>query len=221
MTTATLPHTRIPIPVPAWLANTRAMVLAGAMFATAGIIILMGIITAEAVYDHVYTTNDNEISDLGATRPPDSVSYQPSSGIFNATMLVGGAAVLIGSLALRSTADRRRVWLPVMLLGIGMIGVGVFPGNRAPFHGIFALMTFISGGVAAILVKSVLAQPLRAISIGLGAITLGSLAFAIAGAWTPLYDALGDGGVERWVAYPVVLWITMFGGYLMGRTDSS
>jgi hypothetical protein len=75
--------------------------------------------------------------------------------------------------------------------------------------------------MAAILVKSMLPQPVRAFSVALGTVALGSLAFAIGGAWTPLFDALGDGGVERWVAYPVVLWITLFGGYLMGRTDSS
>jgi hypothetical protein len=30
---------------------------------------------------------------------------------------------------------------------------------------------------------------------------------------------LGIGGVERWIVYPVVLWITAFGGYLSGRAD--
>jgi hypothetical protein len=27
---------------------------------------------------------------------------------------------------------------------------------------------------------------------------------------------LGIGGLERWVAYPVALWVTGFGGYLLG-----
>jgi hypothetical protein len=27
---------------------------------------------------------------------------------------------------------------------------------------------------------------------------------------------MGMGGVERWVAYPVVLWVLGMGGYLMG-----
>ena len=26
---------------------------------------------------------------------------------------------------------------------------------------------------------------------------------------------IGDGGTERWVAYPILLWLTGFGGYLM------
>ena len=39
----------------------------------------------------------------------------------------------------------------------------------------------------------------------------------MAGDATPLVDELGDGGIERWVAYPVVLWLVAFGGYLAGR----
>jgi hypothetical membrane protein len=34
-----------------------------------------------------YTTFHSEISDLGATKPPNSLIYQPSTSIFNVTML--------------------------------------------------------------------------------------------------------------------------------------
>ncbi len=27
---------------------------------------------------------------------------------------------------------------------------------------------------------------------------------------------MGSGGVERWVVYPLLLWLTGFGGYLLG-----
>ncbi len=49
----------------------------------------------------------------------------------------------------------------------------------------------------------------------LGATTLGVLVFAVVGSGTALFDRFGDGGVERWVAYPVILWLVLFGGYLM------
>ncbi|WP_254662945.1 hypothetical protein [Haladaptatus sp. W1] len=32
-------------------------------------------------------------------------------------------------------------------------------------------------------------------------------------------NVLGSGGVERWVAYPLLLWVTGFGGYLLGDPD--
>jgi hypothetical protein len=32
--------------------------------------------------------------------------------------------------------------------------------------------------------------------------------------WGPVAE-LGEGGIERWIAYPAVLWLTVFGGRLM------
>jgi hypothetical protein len=31
---------------------------------------------------------------------------------------------------------------------------------------------------------------------------------------------LGIGGLERWIAYPILLWVTGFGGYLIGHSKS-
>jgi hypothetical protein len=36
-----------------------------------------------------------------------------------------------------------------LLFGIGVLGVGVFPGHTGGIHQIFAQLTFIGGGVAA------------------------------------------------------------------------
>jgi len=57
----------------------------------------MGIITAEAFYPPGYSRFKNEISDLGATRQPNSVGFEPSSTIFNAIMLLAGIMVLVAS----------------------------------------------------------------------------------------------------------------------------
>jgi hypothetical membrane protein len=55
----------------------------------AGIVAIMGIITAEATYLG-YCTAQNDISDLGATRPPNSIIKQPAATIFGATLLAAG-----------------------------------------------------------------------------------------------------------------------------------
>ena len=70
--------------------------LPGVLLFLAGSIALMGIITAEALYPSGtgYTTFNSEISDLGATKPPNSVIYQPSSGVFNIAMLLSGLMTL-------------------------------------------------------------------------------------------------------------------------------
>lgn len=37
-----------------------------------------------------------------------------------------------------------------MLFGLGLVGVGIFPGNKSPYHGMSAMLTFLSGGFCAI-----------------------------------------------------------------------
>ena len=32
--------------------------------------------------------------------------------------------------------------------------------------------------------------------------------------WAPMVE-LGEGGLERWIVYPIVLWLVAFGSYLM------
>jgi hypothetical membrane protein len=71
--------------------------LAGVLLFTASAGILMGIITAEALYPAAYSTFENAISDLGGTRPPDSVVLQPSAAIFDVTMLVAGAMIMVAA----------------------------------------------------------------------------------------------------------------------------
>jgi hypothetical membrane protein len=183
--------------------------MAGLLFFVAGSVILMGIITAEIFYPIGYSTANSEISDLGATRPPDSISYQPSASIFNATMILGGLLILAGSFFLFQGFKRWIVVLFPALLGLGVLGVGIFPGNMAPFHGICALVAFIAGGLSALISSKITPSPFRYMLAFLGLISLIFLFFS------PMFiPMLGDGGTERFVAYPVVIWMIGFGGYL-------
>jgi hypothetical protein len=34
---------------------------------------------------------------------------------------------------------------------------------------------------------------------------------------TMLFPFIGMGGTERWIAHPIMLWLTGFGGYLMNE----
>lgn len=77
--------------------------LAGALLFTAGVVALMGIITAETFYPG-YSTRDKAISDLGASMPPESVALQPSTMIFNAAMILTGLLVISGALLLFGVA---------------------------------------------------------------------------------------------------------------------
>jgi hypothetical membrane protein len=193
--------------------------LGGGLLLVAGATIFMGIITAEALYPGTFSTGANEISDLGGTRPPNSVILQPSATIFNVAMIVIGVLVMSGSWFIERAFARRSVTLPIAVLGVGALGVGLFPGNTGNPHAIFAMVTFISGGIAALSAARVTSAPFRYISVLLGAASLATLgSYMLLGDVSPI-AVLGIGGVERWIVYPVVLWITAFGGYLCGRAD--
>jgi hypothetical membrane protein len=186
--------------------------LSGTLLFLAGSIILMGIITAEAFYPSGYTTANSEISDLGATVRPNSVSYQPSATIFNYTMMLAGLMIAMAALLQHKWYKKYLFSIPLLLLGVGMLGVGVFPGNKDPYHGIFALLTFNMGGLMAITSFKIASAPFKYIGIVFGLITIITL-------WTASFfiPIIGDGGTERWVAYPVVLWLTGIGGYMLNE----
>jgi hypothetical membrane protein len=186
--------------------------LAGGLLLTAGVTIVMGIITAEALYTNPYNAR-MEISDLGATET--GVVLHPSSTIFNLTMLAAGAMILAGALFAHRALHRRAVTIPTGLLGLGVLGVGVFPGNIHPQHPLFAFTAFVAGGLAVLLSARVTSQPLRAIFAVMGIISLGfTLASVVLLGWG-LFARLDLGGVERWMVYPVLLWLVGFGGYLV------
>lgn len=215
----------MPVTAPRSLASGRAWAtdlrLGGSLLFLAGVIILMGIITAEAAYPGSYSTGTNEISDLGGTRPPESLILQPSATIFDGSMIVIGLLVMAGAWFVRRAFGRRSVTIPIAVLGAAALGVGLFPGDTGAPHAICAMITFVSGGVAAISAARVSEAPFRYLSILLGVVSLATLvSYILLGDASPM-AGLGIGGVERWIVYPVVLWVTAFGGYLAGRADGS
>ena len=197
--------------------------LAGAGMVLAGFVAFMGIITAEVLYPDYSTRQD--ISDLGSTLPPDPIIHQPSATIFNSTMLLTGALLVVAAYLLYSAWGRRPFTMVLPVFGAAIFAVGVFPGNIQPWHGLAAIITFASGGITAILSARVVARPfasLCALFGGISFVVLMSVFFygLVVGGPSPL-EPLGSGGIERWVAYPLLLWVLAFGGYLMGEASEA
>lgn len=197
--------------------------LAGLGLAASGFIAFMGIITAEVLYPN-YTTRQ-DISDLGSTRPPNPVIHEPSATIFNSTMLLTGLIVILSSYLLYRAMDRRGFPVTLAIFGLGAFGVGVFPGNVAPWHGLFALLTFFMGGITVLLSARVVSRPfsfLCGVFGGVSLLILISVFFfgLVVDGPHPL-EFLGAGGIERWVVYPLILWLLAFGGYLLAEPDAT
>ncbi|WP_436936044.1 DUF998 domain-containing protein [Halovenus marina] len=192
-------------------------VIAGIALLLTGGISLLGIITAEAYHPDYATTQ--EISDLGSTAPPDPVSYEPTATIFNSTMLISGALVLVAAYFLYRAGRPRVLWLPLGIFGFGVFGVGVFPGNVTPWHGLFALLTFTSGGLAAVLAARATSKPFSYLCVLFGGFSLASLVYALVFGDSGPLGGLEFGGIERWVVYPLLVWVTGLGGFLLGEDD--
>jgi hypothetical membrane protein len=171
--------------------------------------------------DRHYNTFTNSISDLSGTLPPNSYMVQPNRGIFIATMAVAGAMVVAAAYLLWSEVARRRVVVGLGILGVGLLGIAVFPGNVETWHPIFALLCFVGGSITAVMSRKVLGQPLGTFALMLGLIALFATVLGLDTfeRWGPQV-AIGIGGTERWIAYPVLLWLTMFGAALMHERNA-
>ena len=187
---------------------------AGALLFIAGFLIFMGIITGEILYTLEFSTRNSYISELAAALPEGTITPRLSAAIFNITMMISGLMVLLSTYFILSSSKKLLAGIPLGLFGLGILGVGVFPGDVVPWHGIFANIIFLAGGIGAITSFKIVLSPLRYIFIFLGCIALVFLF-----SYNHFVPVLGVGGVERWVFYPLVFWITGLGGYLLGLKD--
>lgn len=202
-------------------AHAQARTVAGLLLLAAGSAVLLGIVTAEVLYPAAYDATRNTVSDLAAMRPENLVR-QPSAAIFNATLIVSGLLVAAAAVLLHRSGARPISTLPLAGLALGMLGVGFFPGNTVmAVHELVSLLAFLSGALAAILTARLQPRALRPVHHLLGGIALAFLlAYTFFGEWSG-FDDLGEGGVERWIVYPVALWLVVLGSGLAARSGDA
>ena len=183
------------------------------MFFVAAAQFLILVPVAESLYPG-YSVRNNFLSDLG---------IMPQSAlVWSSTIFATGALFVLGSYFYFRRGAHTRKWIVAMYLlgGIGLMGTGLFDESAFPIlHQVVSLMAFVFGGVDALASNKLIRGPFRYFSMILGAITLVSLVLLIAG----FRQELGNGLMERLVAFPEVIWLMTFGGYLMGapRLQSS
>ena len=189
--------------------------VAGVLYSSAGFVLLMGIITAETKYPvfRHYTTRQ-EISDLGGTSPPQRLVTQPSAMIFDTTMLIAGVLLLAGAFVLWRLYRDRVLTVVSTLFGAGALLVGIFPGNTTP-HPFVALIAFVFSALTAIAAFRVTSAPFRFMSLSVGLLSLVALIATELGDNSPVVKSIGIGGSERWVVFPMILWLALFGGHLL------
>jgi len=189
----------------------------------AGTILFIGVgqfvffLALAEIYYPGYDVSTQTISDLGATCNGAVCAFvQPSSDIFNASVFLMGITLLLAAYYLWKGSGSKALSLFEFLAGIGAMGVGILNESYGGAHVFFSAFTFFSGGIQALLVFKVAKPPFSYFSVVAGVVTLASLVLY----GTHTYLGLGQGGMERMIAYPVLIGGLAFGGYLMALGET-
>jgi len=138
--------------------------------------------------------------------------------IFNLSVLILGLCIILCSYVLKREYQEFISTLLLLLTGICTTGVGLFPENSRPFHGIFTGFTFLFAALFLISVIKIERSPIPIfISIG-GLIILISLVifFPYLGLEvdsTEKFLGLMKGTLERFIIYSTVSCFLVFAGY--------
>jgi hypothetical membrane protein len=165
------------------------------------------LVVAEALYPN-YSVSLNYISDLGVGS---------TALIFNSSVFLLGLLVVAGAYFIREAFKSNFLFITLILTGIGAMMVGLFPETAGVMHTIASLITFLFGGLAAIVSYKVEKPPFSYLSVVLGALGLVGLGLFASGN----YLSLGVGGMERMIAHPVLLWAVGFGGHLVSHSKDA
>jgi hypothetical membrane protein len=184
---------------------------AGVLLFIGGAQFVLGLLISEFLYPG-YSTSVNYISDLGATcHNKVCIIYQPSAYIFNFSVFLFGCFSLIGLYFIWREFQNRLISSLLGFTSIGLIGVGLFPETTGIIHTIASFITFFFGGLSAISTYKLARPPFAYLSMLMGAISLSALVLL----GSNNFMGLGPGGMERVIAYSLLIWVIGFGGYLM------
>ena len=168
---------------------------------------------AEALYPG-YSISQNYISDLGVG---------PSALIFNSSVFLLGLMVVVSAYFVHGSFRSRLATGLLVLAGLGAMGVGVFTENSPAMHEIVSDIAFIFGGLLPIAAYRLVRKPFSYLSVAMGVLSLSAMVLLSAqysfGLGEQYYLGLGPGGMERMIAYPILLWEVAFGGHLMASSQ--
>lgn len=164
------------------------------------------------------------ISDLGAAgcgRFDGRNVCSPLHPLMNVSLVLLGLSMAIGSVLNYQEFRASRAGFSLMgAAGVGAILVGLFPEDGIyPAHITGADLAFLLSNVALIVFGVRLGLPrwFSWYSIGSGAVALVALCLFLS--HNRLF--LGLGGMERVVAYPMTIWLIVFGLYMLNSRHRS
>jgi hypothetical membrane protein len=172
----------------------------GALLFIGTVWFLMGIVVSKAPCPGNRVTQ--MISDRGAGS---------TASIVNPAIFGSGLLLIASAYPLHTAATNRWFLVLLAVTGLGAAGVGVFPETIIVPHSICAITVFVCGGLCATFGFRIFTGPWSKFSPVLGIFTL--IAVVLLGA--KIFLGLGAGGMERMIAYPLIIRAIGTGAYLM------
>lgn len=179
-------------------------------------------VAASSWQSPLYSWRLNAISDLGATSCgmfDDRLVCSPLHSVMNTSLILLGIGMVVGSVLLYVTLRRSRVaFLLMALAGVGVALVGVFPEDSIFWaHIVGQDLAFVFGNIALIIFGLTLRFPrwFKWYSIASGLVALVALMLFL----SHQRFFLELGGMERVVAYPLIVWLIVTGMYTAVKRD--
>jgi hypothetical membrane protein len=180
---------------------------AGTLLFIGAVQCVLGVLISEALYPG-YSTSIQTISSLG---------IGPSAIIFNSSVFLIGILGLAATYFIYQEFKSNMFTALLAMTHIGTVGVGIFTEATTTFtiHVIFSVITYLFGGMAAIMAYKIQKQPLSILSAILGVFSITAMVLLA----LQIYLGLGLGGMERMVAYPLLLWEVSLGTQLISQSS--
>jgi len=190
---------------------------AGILFILGASVFLLLTTAAESIYPS-FSLQTNAISDLAAIGTSTTVIEETAIFAFSICWI-------LGAIYLFRNTGRRGLMILNMIPGIGFFLAGASPENVNLVIHSAGTIGFPLGAIAAILSYRMIRSPFRYLSLALGALSLVSTVIIFVG-WKVVCGtcgytaglsqlALGLGGWESMIIYPLLIWLIGFGNYLM------
>jgi hypothetical membrane protein len=196
------------------LRHTSAAVRAGRSSAGVLLVVLaaqfMTVIMLAASMAPAYDIAGGAISDLG--------TVAETAVLFNASLVVVGLLNLVAGYLYYRVHGRLWILAIFVLAAVGATGAGLVPLGTSDVHGLFALVAFLCFNLQAIACATIIAGPMRWISVIAGGVGFAFVVLMVIGdSGNPgVFGPIGHGGAERMIVYPAMLWMLAFGGFLIG-----
>ena len=183
---------------------------------TASALLLFGIIQwiitvmiAEGIQPN-YISSIHYVSTLGTGK---------TALLYNTSTIILGITVVISSVLIREFHRSRLFFVLFLISGLATVGVGVFPEDSRPMHGIVTPIALIFGALSAMVSFRLHEKPAAYFTVLLGAVSL------VTGLWFIPYLGLSvesramfhgfyKGTLERIVIYTNLLWVLILGSQL-------